>query len=70
MNLKYIVIDCLRINKHPSHYSLNEVIELTKIIRPKKPILTNLNNEMDYNHLSKILPKNIVSGYDGMSFDI
>ena len=51
MNLKYFVIDCLRINKHPSHYNLNEVIELTKIIRPKKTILTNLHADLDYNYL-------------------
>ena len=70
MNLKYIVIDCLRIKKHPSHYNLNEVIELTKIIKPKKTILTNLHSDLDYSHLLKILPKNIIPAYDGMSFYI
>ena len=70
MNLKYFVIDCLRINKHPSHYNLNEVIELTKIIRPKKTILTNLHADLDYNYLLNILPKNIIPAYDGMSFYI
>ena len=39
-----------------------------KIIKPKKTILTNLNNEMDYGYLKKKLPKNIVPAYDGMSF--
>ena len=69
-NLNHLVIDCLRFNSHPSHFNLSEVVNLTKILKPKKTILTNLNNEMDYNQLSKILPKNIVSGYDGMSFYI
>ena len=69
-NLNHLVIDCLRFDSHPSHFSLADVINLTKILKPKKTILTNLNNEMDYKKLSKILPKNIVSGYDGMSFDI
>ena len=69
-NLKYLVIDCLRYNPHPSHFNLSDVIELTKILNPKKTILTNLNTDMDYNYLSKILPKNIVPGYDGMSFYI
>ena len=69
-NLNHLVIDCLRFNSHPSHFNLSDVVNLTKILKPKKTILTNLNNEMDYNHLSKILPKNIVPGYDGMSFDI
>ena len=69
-NLKFFIIDCLRINKHPSHYNLNEVIELTKIIKPKKTILTNLHSDLDYNYLLKILPKNIIPAYDGMSFYI
>ena len=69
-NLNYLVIDCLRFDSHPSHYSLSEVIKLTNVLRPKKTILTNLNNEMDYNYLIKVLPKNIVPGYDGMSFYI
>ena len=69
-NLKFFIIDCLRINKHPSHYNLNEVIELTKIIKPKKTILTNLHSDLDYNYLLKVLPKNIVPAYDGMSFYI
>ena len=69
-NLKYLVIDCLRFNKHPSHFSLDEVIKIKEYLKPKKTILTNMNNEMDYNHLLKILPKTIVPGYDGMSFYI
>ena len=69
-NLKHLVIDCLRYNYHPTHFNLSEVINLNKILNPKKTILTNLNTDMDYNYLSKILPKNIVPGYDGMSFYI
>ena len=68
--LKYFVIDCLRIQKHPSHLNLNKVLELVKIIKPKKTILTNLHSDLDYNSLLKILPKNIVPAYDGMSFFI
>ena len=66
----YFVIDCLRIQKHPSHLNLNKVLELVKIIKPKKTILTNLHSDLDYNSLLKILPKNIVPAYDGMSFFI
>ena len=69
-NMKYLVIDCLRLNSHPSHFNLSEVIHLSKILKPKKTILTNLNNDMDYNKLLKKLPKNIVPAYDGMSLII
>ena len=69
-NLNYFVIDCLRNDKHPSHFNLTDVIELTKILKPKKTILTNLHSDLDYNDLINILPKNIVPAYDGMSFYI
>ena len=69
-NLNYFVIDCLRLNHHPSHFNLSEVIELTEYLKPKKAILTNLHADLDYDYLFKILPKNIVPAYDGMSFYI
>ena len=69
-NLKYFVVDCLRYNKHPSHYNLEEVLELINILKPKKSILTNLHSDLDYKKLKKILPSNILPAFDGMSLDL
>ena len=66
-NLKYFIVDCLRYKPHPSHLCLDQVINLHNILKPKKTILTNLNNEMDYKKLKKKLPPNITPAYDGMS---
>ena len=60
------IIDCLRYEYHPSHYNLEEVLNLIKIIKPKKSILTNLHSSIDYSKLKKILPKNVTPAYDGM----
>jgi len=64
------VIDCLRYHKHPSHYNLEEVLKLIKILKPKKSILTNLHSDLDYNVLKKMLPKNVTPAYDGLSFKL
>ena len=69
-NLKYFVVDCLRIKNHPSHFNLDEVIKLHNQIKPKKTILTNLHSDLDYNRLLKILPKNIKPAYDGMVLNL
>ena len=69
-NLKYFVVDCLRYKEHPSHFNLDQVLELIKILRPKKSILTNLHADLDYNKIKKLLPKNISPAYDGMSFKL
>ena len=68
--LKYFVVDCLKISPHPSHFHLKQVLSLIEIIKPKKTILTNLHSDLDYNYLLKILPKNVIPAYDGLSFYI
>ena len=68
-NLNYLILDCLKINKHPSHFNLEEALKLIKIVRPKKAILTNLHTDLDYFKLKKKLPKNIIPAYDGLSFN-
>ena len=67
-NLKYLIIDCLRYSPHPSHFNLNDVLNFIKITKPKKTIITNLNNEIDYSDIKKKLPKNVTPAFDGMSF--
>jgi len=69
-NLNYFIIDCLREEPHPSHYNLYKVLELIKIIKPKKTILTNLHSSLDYDYLKKKLPKNVYPAYDGMKLII
>ena len=66
-NLKYFIVDCLRYNYHPTHFNLDDVLELSYKIKPKKTILTNLSNEIDYNGVKKLLPKNVIPAYDGLT---
>ena len=40
---------------------------LTNVLLFKFTILTNLNNEIDYNENKKKVPKNVIPGYDGLS---
>ena len=70
LNLKYLVIDCLWYRNHPSHLNLDKTLELIKIFKPKKSVLTNLHNDLDYSELKKILPKNVVPAYDGMRINL
>ena len=68
-NLSYLIIDCFRPEKFPTHFSLSESLETIKKFKPKKAILTNLHSDLDYYKLKKKLPKNIIPAYDGMSFN-
>ncbi len=69
-NLKFLILDCLWFRNHPSHYNLERSLRLIKQLKPKKSILTNLHCDLDYNFLKKILPKNVVPAYDGLSINL
>ena len=69
-NLKYLIIDCLKLEKHPSHYNLDEVLHIYSHLKPKKMILTNLHHDLDYNLLLKKLPPNVVPAYDGLKINL
>ena len=68
-NLKYLILDCLRREKHPSHFNYDEAIALIKLVKPNKTLLTNLHTDLDYDYLKKKLPSNILPAYDGLSFN-
>ena len=69
-DLKYLIIDCLWYNYHPSHFNLETSLDMIKKFKPKKAILTNLHSDLDYKYLQKILPKNISPAYDGLSLNL
>ena len=69
-NLKYLIIDCLKFKKHPSHFNLKESLFVHHSLKPKKTILTNLHYDLDYNSLLKKLPPNVIPAYDGLSLNL
>ena len=68
-NLDFLIIDCLRKEKHPGHMNYHETLEIISKLKPKKAILTNLHVDLDYDNLKKKLPSNIIPAYDGLSFN-
>ena len=68
-NLEYLVLDCLKMDKHPSHFNYHDALKLVKLVKPKKTILTNLHTDLDYDYLKKKLPSNVLPAYDGLSFN-
>jgi phosphoribosyl 1,2-cyclic phosphate phosphodiesterase len=69
-NLKYLIIDCLWYNFHPSHFNLEKSLFFIKKFNPSKAILTNLSPVLDYNELKKLLPKNVMPAYDGFTISL
>ena len=69
-NLKYLIIDCLKIKRNFAHFNLEESLYVHKCLKPKKTILTNLHHDLDYDYLLQKLPYNVIPAYDGLNLNL
>lgn len=60
------VVDCLRREAHPTHAHLGEVLQWVRDLRPRRTLLSHMDNSMDYATLVATLPKGVEPGFDGM----
>ena len=69
-NLKYLIIDCLKIKKSSVHFNLEAALYVHSCLKPQKTILTNLHSDLNYDFLLKKLPKNVLPAYDGLKLNL
>jgi len=68
IGVKYLVINALRKEKHISHFSLREAINVIKEISPRKAFITHISHQMGLaKNVSEELPAGIMLAYDGLS---
>ncbi|MEP9360516.1 MBL fold metallo-hydrolase [Sphingomonas sp. KR3-1] len=60
------VVDCLRRAPHPTHAHLGAVLEWVEAFKPRRTILSHMDNSMDYATLLSTLPPGVEPGFDGM----
>lgn len=66
--VKYLVINALRKEKHISHFSLREAVDIIREISPKKAFLTHISHQMGlFSEVSAELPSGVFLSYDGLS---
>lgn len=68
---KYLVINGLRKQKHISHFSLSEALDLIKEINPKQAFITHISHQMGFHKdVQTELPSNVVLAYDGLELEM
>lgn len=60
------IIDALRYKPHPSHLTVEQALEWIERIAPKRAVLTNLHQDLDYETLNAETPDHVEPAYDMM----
>ena len=70
-NCNTLVLNALRKEKHISHFTLNEAIEVIERINPKHAYLTHISHQLGiHKEVSADLPVPVQLAYDGLTIEI
>ena len=68
---RLLVLNALRKQKHFSHFSLPEALQIISTIHPHQAYLTHISHEMGlYAEVESQLPENVHLAYDGLQVTI
>ena len=68
--LDVLIIDGLRDRPHPTHFSIDEAVEVAQDLQPRQAFLTHLTHEIDHAAMNARLPDGIELAYDGLTVDL
>lgn len=65
-NLDTMILDGLRPEKHPTHYSIDECVQMLRQIGAKQSFITHLTHNSEHNELQARLGCRVTVPWDGM----
>ncbi|NOK59557.1 MAG: MBL fold metallo-hydrolase [Chloroflexi bacterium AL-W] len=69
-NLDVLVLNALRAEPHPTHFSIAEAVDIITNLNPRRAFLVHMNHQVDYATTNCTLPEHIQLAYDGQVVDI
>jgi phosphoribosyl 1,2-cyclic phosphate phosphodiesterase len=68
---KILVLNALRKEPHPSHFTLDQALALIAELQPQKAYLTHISHQLGLHaDVSKELPSNVELAYDGLKLEL
>lgn len=64
------IVDCIRREPHVTHSHLEKTLGWIERVRPRRAVLTHMDESLDYATLSRALPAGVEPGYDGLVIEL
>jgi len=64
--LDTFVVGALRHKPHPTHFNLEQAIELAASLAPRQTYFTHVSHDLDYEETNRTLPATMQLAYDGL----
>lgn len=64
--VKLLVLNFLRLEPHPTHFSLAQALEVIAELRPQRTFLVHMTHNIDHASVNATLPPGVELAYDGL----
>ncbi len=64
------IVDALRYRPHPSHFTLDQAVAWSRLLKVRHAVLTHMHVDLDYATLRRDLPEGIEPAFDGMVIEL
>lgn len=68
--VEVLIIDGLRFHHHPTHFSIDEALYISRRLHPKRTYITHIAHQVIHNFTQNALPENTFLCYDGMEVEV
>ena len=67
--LEVLVLGALRHRPHPTHFTVQQALEVVEELRPRKTYLTHIAHDLEHEATSAALPAGVCLAYDGLTIE-
>lgn len=64
--LDVLVLDALRWRPHPTHFSVDQALEVVRLLKPRRTFFTHICHDLDHAQTEASLPDDVRLAYDGL----
>ncbi len=64
------IVDALRAKPHPTHSHLSQTMSWLDLFKPRRAVLTHMDQSLDYGTLAAALPAGAEPGFDGLTITL
>ena len=64
--LDVLILDALRDKPHPTHFGIDQALEVIDRVKPKRSYLTHISHSLEHETTCARLPGNVELAYDGL----
>jgi phosphoribosyl 1,2-cyclic phosphate phosphodiesterase len=69
-DLDLLILDALGKNRHPTHFSLGQAVEVTRQLAPRRTLFTHISHSLEHRETNASLPASMALAHDGLIVEL